>query len=158
MSETRVIRLNVNDEPREAGVRPSDTLLDTLRDEFQLTGAKRGCNQGVCGACTVLIDGLAVRSCLSLSINCTGREIRTVEGLMRDGMLDPVQRAFADSGAIQCGFCMPGMVLSAKALLNENPNPTIDEIRSAIAGNICRCSGYVKIVDAIRMVGQSYDE
>lgn len=158
MSETRVIRLNVNDEPREAGVRPSDTLLDTLRDEFQLTGAKRGCNQGVCGACTVLIDGLAVRSCLSLSINCTGREIRTVEGLMRDGKLDPVQRAFADGGAIQCGFCMPGMVLSAKALLNENPNPTIDEIRSAIAGNICRCSGYVKIVDAIRMVGQSYDE
>lgn len=158
MNETRKISLNVNDETREADVRPSDTLLDTLRDEFRLTGAKRGCNQGVCGACTVLIDGLAVRSCLSLSVNCTGREIRSVEGLMRDGALDPVQRAFADSGAVQCGFCMPGMVISAKALLNENPNPTIDEIRSAIAGNICRCSGYVKIVDAIRMVGQSYDE
>ncbi len=158
MSETRIISLNVNDEIREAGVRPSDTLLDTLRDKFRLTGAKRGCNQGVCGACTVLIDGLAVRSCLSLSVNCTGREIRSVEGLTRDGALDPVQRAFADSGAVQCGFCIPGMVISAKALLSENPNPTIDEIRSAIAGNICRCSGYVKIVDAIRMVGQSYDE
>jgi carbon-monoxide dehydrogenase small subunit len=158
MSETRIISLNVNDEIREVGVHRSDTLLDTLRDEFRLTGAKRGCNQGVCGACTVLIDGLAVRSCLSLSVNCTGREIRSVEGLTRDGALDPVQRAFADSGAVQCGFCIPGMVISAKALLSENPNPTIDEIRSAIAGNICRCSGYVKIVDAIRMVGQSYDE
>jgi len=155
MSETRIINLNVNDEPREADVRPSDTLLDTLRDEFQLTGAKRGCNQGVCGACTVLIDGLAVRSCLSLSVNCTGREIRTVEGLIRDGVLDPVQQAFVDAGAIQCGFCMPGMVISARALLSENPNPTIDEIRASIAGNICRCSGYVKIVDAIRMVEQS---
>lgn len=155
MSETRIIDLNVNDESREADVRPSDTLLDTLRDDFQLTGAKRGCNQGVCGACTVLIDGLAVRSCLSLSVNCTGRDIRTVEGLMRDGVLDPVQQAFVDAGAIQCGFCMSGMVLSAKALLNENPTPTIDEIRAAIAGNICRCSGYVKIVDAIRMVEKS---
>jgi carbon-monoxide dehydrogenase small subunit len=155
MSETRIIDLNVNDESREADVRPSDTLLDTLRDDFQLTGAKRGCNQGVCGACTVLIDGLAVRSCLSLSVNCTGRDIRTVEGLMRDGELDPVQQAFVDAGAIQCGFCMSGMVLSAKALLNENPTPTIDEIRAAIAGNICRCSGYVKIVDAIRMVEKS---
>ena len=155
MSEPRIIDLNVNDESREADVRPSDTLLDTLRDDFQLTGAKRGCNQGVCGACTVLIDGLAVRSCLSLSVNCTGRDIRTVEGLMRDGVLDPVQQAFVDAGAIQCGFCMSGMVLSAKALLNENPTPTIDEIRAAIAGNICRCSGYVKIVDAIRMVEKS---
>jgi carbon-monoxide dehydrogenase small subunit len=155
MSETRIIDLNVNNESREADVRPSDTLLDTLRDDFQLTGAKRGCNQGVCGACTVLIDGLAVRSCLSLSVNCTGRDIRTVEGLMRDGVLDPVQQAFVDAGAIQCGFCMSGMVLSAKALLNENPTPTIDEIRAAIAGNICRCSGYVKIVDAIRMVEKS---
>jgi carbon-monoxide dehydrogenase small subunit len=155
MSETRIIDLNVNDESREADVRPSDTLLDTLRDDFQLTGAKRGCNQGVCGACTVLIDGLAVRSCLSLSVNCTGRDIRTVEGLMRDGVLDPVQQAFVDAGAIQCGFCMSGMVLSTKALLNENPTPTIDEIRAAIAGNICRCSGYVKIVDAIRMVEKS---
>lgn len=155
MSETRIISLNVNDESREADVRPSDTLLDTLRDNFQLTGAKRGCNQGVCGACTVLIDGLAVRSCLSLSVNSTGRDIRTVEGLMRNGVLDPVQQAFVDAGAIQCGFCMSGMVLSAKALLSENPTPTIDEIRAAIAGNICRCSGYVKVVDAIRMVEKS---
>ena len=155
MSDTWAIRLNVNDEPRDADVRPSDTLLETLRDVFGLTGAKRGCNQGICGTCTVLVDGLAVRSCLSLAINCTGREIRTVEGLMQNGALDPVQQAFVDSGAIQCGFCMPGMVISAKALLSDNPNPTIDEIREAIAGNICRCSGYVKIVDAIRMVEQS---
>ncbi len=152
MSETRKISLNVNDETREADVRPSDTLLDTLRDEFRLTGAKRGCNQGVCGACTVLIDGLAVRSCLSLSVNCTGREIRSVEGLMRDGALDPVQRAFADSGAVQCGFCMPGMVLSATALLRENPEAGVEEIRNAISGNLCRCSGYVKVIDAVRLV------
>ncbi len=155
MSDTWAIRLNVNDEPRDADVRPSDTLLETLRDGLGLTGAKRGCNQGICGACTVLVDGLAVRSCLSLTVNCTEREIRTVEGLMQNGALDPVQQAFVDSGAIQCGFCMPGMVISAKALLSGNPNPTIDEIREAIAGNICRCSGYVKIVEAIRMVGKS---
>lgn len=155
MSETWAISLNVNDEPRDADVRPSDTLLATLRDGLALTGAKRGCNQGICGACTILVDGLAVRSCLLLAVNCTGREIVTVEGLMRDGTLDPVQRAFIDAGAIQCGFCMPGMVISAKALLSDNPTPTIDEIREAIAGNICRCSGYVKIVDAIRMVEQS---
>ena len=134
--------------------RPADTLLETLRDGFGLTGAKRGCDQGVCGACTVLADGRAVRACLSLAINCTGREIRTVEGLARDGDLDPVQRAFVDAGAIQCGFCMPGMVISTKALLDDNPNPTIDEIREAIAGNICRCSGYVKIVEAVRMAGE----
>jgi carbon-monoxide dehydrogenase small subunit len=155
MSETWTINLNVNDEPREAVVGLSDTLLETLRDRLGLTGAKRGCDQGICGACAVLIDGLPVRSCLSLAINCTGREIRTVEGLMQDGVLDPIQQAFVDSGAIQCGFCMPGMVIAAKGLLNDNPNPSVDEIREAIAGNICRCSGYVKIVDAIRMVGDS---
>lgn len=154
MSDKLAISLNVNDEPREAVVRPSDTLLETLRDALGLTGAKRGCNQGVCGACAVLVDGLAVRSCLSLAVNCTGREIRTVEGLMRDGVLDPLQQAFVDAGAVQCGFCMPGMVIAAKALLNDNPNPTIAEIRDAIAGNICRCSGYAKIVDAVRMVEQ----
>ncbi len=155
MSETWTISLIVNDEPREAVVRPSDTLLATLRDRLGLTGAKRGCDQGLCGACAVLVDGLAVRSCLSLAVNCTGREIRTVEGLARNGVLDPVQQAFVDTGSIQCGFCMPGMAIAATALLNDNPNPTIDEIREAIAGNICRCSGYVKIVEAIRMVGKS---
>ncbi len=155
MSETWTISLIVNDEPREAVVRPSDTLLVALRDRLGLTGAKRGCDQGLCGACAVLVDGLAVRSCLSLAVNCTGREIRTVEGLARNGVLDPVQQAFVDTGSIQCGFCMPGMAIAATALLNDNPNPTIDEIREAIAGNICRCSGYVKIVEAIRMVGKS---
>ena len=155
MSEKWAISLSVNDEPCDALVRPSDTLLDTLRDGFGLTGAKRGCDQGICGACTVLIDGQTVRSCLSLSVNCTGRDIQTVEGLTRDGALDPVQKAFTDAGAVQCGFCMPGMVISAKELLSENPNPTVDEIREAISGNICRCSGYVKIVDAIRMAERS---
>lgn len=154
MEDARAITLKVNGAPRQVLARPADTLLETLRDGFGLTGAKRGCDQGVCGACTVLADGRAVRACLSLAINCTGREIRTVEGLARDGDLDPVQRAFVDAGAIQCGFCMPGMVISAKALLDDNPNPTIDEIREAIAGNICRCSGYVKIVEAVRMAGE----
>ena len=155
MSKKIALDLTVNGRVRELRIAPHETLLTVLREELSLCGAKRGCNQGVCGACTVLVDGAPVRSCLSLSVNCTGRDIRTVEGLMRDGVLDPVQQAFVDAGAIQCGFCMSGMVLSAKALLNENPTPTIDEIRAAIAGNICRCSGYVKIVDAIRMVEKS---
>ena len=152
MTDWRAITLSVNGASRQALVRPCDTLLDALRDGLGLTGAKRGCDQGVCGACTVLADGRAVRACLSLALNCTGCEIRTVEGLARSGTLDPVQQAFIDAGAIQCGFCMPGMVVSAKALLNDNPAPTVEEIREAIAGNICRCSGYVKIVEAIQAV------
>ena len=155
MTETWAISLDVNDAARAVAARPPDTLLDTLRDDLALTGAKRGCNQGVCGACTVLVDGLAARSCLLLTVNCSGRKIMTVEGLIKDGALDPLQEAFVDAGAVQCGFCMPGMVMAAKALLNDNPNPVVDEIREAITGNICRCSGYVKIVDAIRMVGHS---
>ncbi len=155
MNGTRTVSLTINGGSREADIQPFDTLLATLRDELGLTGAKRGCNQGVCGACTVLVDGHAVRSCLSLTANCTGRDIQTVEGLSQDGLLSRVQAAFVQAGAVQCGFCMPGMVMSAKALLNGNPQPTADEIREAIAGNLCRCSGYVKIVDAIRMVEES---
>jgi carbon-monoxide dehydrogenase small subunit len=155
MSERRTIVLDVNGEAREVSVLRGDTLLDALRDGLALTGAKRGCNQGVCGACTVLLDGLAVRACLSLALNCTGRKVTTIEGLAVDGTLDPLQQAFVDAGAIQCGFCMPGMVMAARALLNENPTPTVEQIRDTIAENICRCSGYVKIVDAIRMAGRS---
>jgi aerobic-type carbon monoxide dehydrogenase small subunit (CoxS/CutS family) len=155
MTGKRFIELDVNGETREVAILPSDTLLETLRDGLTLTGAKRGCNQGVCGACTVMVDGLAARACLLLSITCTGRRILTVEGLMRDGELDPVQQAFVDAGAVQCGFCMPGMVMAAKALLESNPRPGVDEIREAIAENICRCSGYLKIVEAIQLAGQS---
>ncbi|MGE0716531.1 MAG: (2Fe-2S)-binding protein [Alphaproteobacteria bacterium] len=155
MSGRRAIVLDVNGEEREILVSPGDTLLDALRNGLALTGAKRGCDQGVCGACTVLVDGLAVRACLSLALNCTDRRIVTVEGLGCDGALDPVQQAFVDSGAIQCGFCMPGMVITARALLDETPAPTVEQIRDAIAENLCRCSGYVKIVDAIRMAGRS---
>ena len=154
MTQNETVSLNVNGETRDVAVQPADTLLHTLREAMALTGAKRGCDQGVCGACTVMVDGLAVRACLMLTLNCTGRDILTVEGLMRDGHLDPVQEAFVDAGAIQCGFCMPGMVMAAKALLSENPSPTIDEIRETIAENICRCSGYVKIVEAVKMAGQ----
>ena len=153
MTEQQAITLSINGNLRQALAQATDTLLDVLREGLALTGAKRGCDQGVCGACTVLVDGQAVRSCLSLALNCTGREIRTVEGLARHGELDPLQQAFVDSGAIQCGFCIPGIVISARALLDKTPNPTIDEIREAISGNICRCSGYVKIVEAVRAVG-----
>lgn len=155
MSDKRLVVLSVNNRDVEVVVRPSDTLLDTLRDRLALTGAKRGCNQGLCGACTVLVDGRTVRSCLSLTLNSTGRAIRTVEGLAQGDELDPVQEAFVVAGAIQCGYCMPGMVLAARALLDENPRPSVDDIREAISGNLCRCSGYTKVIDAIRMMGQS---
>jgi len=154
MRKTCRVGLLVNGAEVNAEVGFTDTLLDTLRDGLGLTGAKRGCNQGLCGACTVLIDGLAVRACLSLTLNCSDRDIRTVEGLAEDGVLDPVQQAFVDAGAIQCGFCMPGMVLAAKSLLNECADPTVEQIREAISGNICRCSGYAKIVEAVRMAAE----
>lgn len=143
------IALEVNGATRETPVSTAETLLETLRVRLGLTGAKRGCDQGVCGACTVMVDGRAVRACLSLTVNCTGLEIVTAEGLARNGALDPVQRAFVDSGAIQCGFCTPGLAIAARALLDENPRPTVEQIREAVSGNICRCSGYVKIVEAI---------
>ncbi len=154
MEERIAIALTVNGVAREAPVPADETLLETLRVRFGLTGAKRGCDQGVCGACTVMVDGRAVRACLSLSVNCTGLEIVTAEGLARDGVLDPVQRALVESGAIQCGFCTPGLAVAARALLDENPEPTVDEIREAVSGNICRCSGYVKIVEAIEMAAR----
>ena len=149
VENTLTIALEVNGATRETPVSTAETLLETLRVRLGLTGAKRGCDQGVCGACTVMVDGRAVRACLSLSVNCTGLEIVTAEGLARNGVLDPVQRAFVDSGAIQCGFCTPGLTVAARALLNDNPRPTVEQIREAVSGNICRCSGYVKIVEAI---------
>ena len=132
-----------------AGFSPHATLLDWLRLNAHATGTKEGCGEGDCGACTVILDGKAVNSCLVLAIQANGSEVLTIEGLAENGKLHPLQQAFVDKGAIQCGFCTPGMILSAKALLEEKPNPTELEIRTALSGNLCRCTGYQKIVEAI---------
>lgn len=148
------ITLRVNGEDRTLNVAASHTLLQALRSDLQLTGSKNACNQGVCGACTVLLDGAPVNACLVLAANVSGREILTIEGLGEGGALSPVQQAFVDAGAIQCGFCMSGMIVSATALLAENPKPSRDEIRSAISGNLCRCSGYVRVIDAVVLASE----
>jgi carbon-monoxide dehydrogenase small subunit len=144
-----LVTLTVNDEVHEVLVEPNELLVDVLRDRLDLTGTKVGCGTGDCGACTVIVDGKPVNSCLMLALEANGKEILTIEGLAQNGKLHPLQQAFIDAGAIQCGFCTPGMVLSAKALLDQNPHPTEEEIRMEIAGNICRCTGYAKIVEAI---------
>jgi len=143
------IQLTVNGQSVDAAVEPNRTLLQFLREDLGLTGTKHGCGLGDCGACTVILDGQAVNSCLVLAIHANGREVLTIEGLAEDGKLHPIQQAFVDKGSIQCGFCTPGMILSAKALLDANPKPTEQEIRMAISGNLCRCTGYQKIVEAI---------
>ncbi len=144
------IYLTVNGFPYEAEVEPRRTLLELLREDFELTGTKEGCGLGECGTCTVLLDGRPIKSCITLAVQANGKEITTIEGLEKpDGTLHPIQQAFIDHGAIQCGFCTPGMVLSAKALLDENSRPTELDVRRAIAGNLCRCTGYQKIVEAI---------
>ena len=145
----KIIRLTVNGEPLEAAVAQNQTLVQFLREDLGLTGTKHGCGLGDCGACTVILDGKAVNSCLVLAIQANGSEVLTIEGLAEKGKLHPLQQAFVDKGAIQCGFCTPGMILSAKALLEEKPNPTELEIRTALSGNLCRCTGYQKIVEAI---------
>ncbi len=151
----KFIELNVNGRTHEVVVRPRQTLLEVLRDSLGLTGAKEGCGLGGCGACTVLLDGEPVLSCLMLVERAVGKEIVTVEGLAREGELHPIQTAFVEHGAIQCGYCSPGMIMTGKALLDQVPNPTREVIRTAIAGNLCRCTGYQKIVDAIEAVGRS---
>ena len=143
------LTLNVNGKARRVTAPADAFLIDVLRDQLALTGAKNGCGMGECGACTVLLDGAAVFSCLTLAIEAQGHEITTIEGLARDGELDPVQRAFAETGGVQCGFCTPGMILSARALLAENPRATEEEVRRALSGNLCRCTGYDKIVRAV---------
>jgi aerobic-type carbon monoxide dehydrogenase small subunit (CoxS/CutS family) len=145
----RVIELNVNDETHEILISPNRTLLEILREDLGMTGTKKGCDQGVCGTCTVLIDGKPVRSCLTLAVEAQGRKITTIEGLVQGGKITPLQEAFLSEGAVQCGFCTPGMILTAKALLEENPTPTKEEILRAISGNLCRCTGYFKITKAI---------
>lgn len=149
------IRLIVNEEVHELLVEPNELLIDVIRNRLDLTGTKEGCGTGDCGACTVIMDGKPVHSCLTLAIEADGKEILTIEGMTRDGELHPIQQAFIDEGAIQCGFCTPGMVLVAKALLEENPHPTEQEIKMGIAGNICRCTGYMKIIEAIRVAGSN---
>lgn len=150
----REITLTVNGEKYDVFVTPNRTLADVLRDDLDLTGTKIGCGTGDCGACTVLMDGKAVNSCLVLAIDARDKEIITIEGLAKGEELHPLQRAFIDYGAVQCGFCTPGMILSAKALLDKKPKPTEMEVRTAIAGNLCRCTGYIKIIEAIMAVGK----
>ncbi|HEX6818332.1 MAG TPA: (2Fe-2S)-binding protein [Ktedonobacterales bacterium] len=144
------VRLNVNGQTHEVYVETRRTLLDALRDDLGLTGAKPGCRMGNCGTCTVLVDGEAVYSCLLLAAECGGKAITTIEGLERDGQLDPVQQAFIDHDALQCGFCTPGQVLALKSLLDRNPHPSEEEIERAMSGNLCRCGAYVKIREAAR--------
>lgn len=154
MSDPIPLTLSVNGEQRQAFVQPWHTLLHVLRDTFLLTGSKRGCNQGVCGACSVLVDSQVVRGCLSLAVNCTDREITTIEGLGDGDSLTPVQQAFLDHGAVQCGFCTPGMIIASTALLSTNREPDDMEIREGLSGNLCRCSGYAKVIQAVKAASQ----
>jgi carbon-monoxide dehydrogenase small subunit len=148
-SKKQLVALNVNGDSLELAIAPHHTLLEVLREDAGLTGTKHGCEQGECGLCTVLIDGLPQFSCLTLAIEAQGCEIRTVEGLARGGELHPLQQAYVETGASQCGYCSPGMLMSAFALLERNPTPTRGEIREALAGNLCRCTGYLAIIDAV---------
>jgi len=148
------ITLNVNNETYDVVSYPNRTLLEVLRDDLHLTGTKESCGEGVCGSCTVLVNGTPVRSCLTLAVAVQGKEITTIEGLSEGEKLHPVQEAFVNHHAIQCGFCSPGMILTAYALLAENPNPTEKEIRRAISGNVCRCTGYAKIVEAVMSLAE----
>ena len=148
------VTLTVNHETYDIVAPPNRTLLEVLREDLHLTGTKESCGEGVCGSCTVLVDGTAVRSCLTLAVAVQGREITTIEGLSAGEKLHPVQEAFINHHAIQCGFCSPGMILTAHALLTENPHPTEGEIRRAISGNVCRCTGYAKIVEAVKSLAE----
>ena len=148
------ITLNVNNETYDVVANPNRTLLEVLRNDLHLTGTKESCGEGVCGSCTVLVDGTPVRSCLTLAVAVQGKEITTIEGLREGEKLHPVQEAFVNHHAIQCGFCSPGMILTSYALLTENSNPTEEEIRRAISGNVCRCTGYAKIIDAVKSLAE----
>ncbi len=148
------IELRINGDTYEVLVAANQTLLEVLRDQLALMGTKRGCDLGACGACTVLLDGEPFLSCIMLAVDAVGKEIVTIEGLGEKGGLDPLQRAFVEQGALQCGFCTPGMVLTAKAILNEGDSPTEETIKRKMAGNLCRCTGYKKIVEAIMSVAR----
>ena len=151
----RTVKFALNGEPVEVEIEPHLTLLQVLRDKLELTGTKEGCGMGECGSCTVLLDGKTINSCIFPALEVEGRKVTTIEGLMdAQGNLHPIQKAFVEHGAVQCGFCTPGMVLSAKALLDENPKPSEEEIRNGIAGNLCRCTGYLQIIQAIKAVSE----
>jgi aerobic-type carbon monoxide dehydrogenase small subunit (CoxS/CutS family) len=148
----QIITLNVNGDDHEVVVPPWRTLLDVLRDGLRLKGTKKACEEGACGVCTVIMDGKAILSCLKLAIECQGRTITTIEGISGANDLHPIQQSFVEHGAIQCGFCTPGIIMTSKALLDENPTPTDDEINEALAGTFCRCTGHVKIKEAVKDV------
>ena len=149
------VNYTINGRPYEAYIEPNRTLLEVVRDDLRLTGAKEGCGTGDCGACSMIVDGRLVTSCLMLAPQADGAEITTIEGLAQGATLHPVQQAFIDKGAVQCGFCIPGMILAGKTLLDQNPHPSEHEIRAAIAGNLCRCTGYTKIVEAISAAAEA---
>ena len=148
---TAVVSFRLNGEPVETAFAPHKTLLEVLREDLRLTGTKHGCELGECGTCAVLMDGKPVLSCLVLGLECEGRRVETIEGMADSRGLHPLQKAFADMGAAQCGYCTPGFLLTAKALLEENPKPTREQIREALAGNLCRCTGYIKIFEAVEL-------
>jgi len=148
----RHVVLKVNGEDYEIDIEPNKLLLHALREEVGLTGTKEGCSIGVCGACSVIVDGRLVSSCLTLAIACQGKEITTIEGLAKDGKLHPVQQAFLEYGGFQCGICTPGQIIAAKALLDQNPNPSEEEVKEWMSGNLCRCTGYYKILESVMAV------
>jgi carbon-monoxide dehydrogenase small subunit len=154
----KLIRFTVNGKEYEVSVPPWRTLLEVIREELGLTGTKEGCGLGECGACTVIMEGKAVNSCLVLAAEADGKEITTIEGLAQGDKLHPIQQAFIDHGGFQCGFCTPGMIMSAKALLDENPKPSEDEIKKGISGNFCRCTGYTKIIESIKAAAEDIGE
>jgi carbon-monoxide dehydrogenase small subunit len=149
-----IVTLEVNGTIHTLDVHPHHSLLDVLRDQLNLTGTKECCAEGECGACTVLLNDRAVNSCLVLGVECDGERVRTIEGLAADGQLDALQKAFVETGAVQCGFCIPGMVVAAKYLLSLNANPTEDEIKEGLAGNLCRCAGYGRIISAVALAAR----
>ena len=146
----------INEEPVEVEIFPYLRLIDVLRDELGLTGTKEGCGVGECGACTVLVDGENINSCLALAAQMEGRKITTIEGIRKNEELDPIQKAFIQCNALQCGFCTPGVIMSVKALLDKNEDPSIEEIKTALSGNLCRCTGYEQIIEAVQMAAREY--
>ena len=154
----RILSLNVNGNNYEIAINPWQTLLDVLRDELGLIGTKRGCGIGTCGVCTVIIDGKAILSCLTLALECEGRSITTIEGISSAESLHPIQKAFIENGAVQCGYCTPGIIMTSKALLDENPHPDDDEIKDALSGTFCRCTGHIKIMEAVKKGSESKEE